>query len=161
MKKNHLTTKYVDLIKSGRMTKQEVNSMRKALGYCSKLPQEEKQNILNAMETMTNKTLGIKITEEHTQQGINFLKRTAFTSKGIPRNTKDYPFNDHDLNILRNFKEFRLVGFEENTNTYSGMVMSYESQWKVKAKNGDSFTYVCGHWGKLQVIYRGYKKGSL
>jgi len=160
MKKHHLTTKYVDLIKSGKMTKTEINSMRKALGHCSRLPSEKKQSIIDAFQNMQNKTLGIKITPEHTEQGINFLKRTAFRTNGAARNTKDYPFSDHDLGVLRNFKEFRLVGLETFTNVY-GNIMSYESEWKVKSKSGDSFTYICGHWGKIQITGRGFKKGTL
>lgn len=157
MKQHKLVAKYLGLIKSGAMTKSEINGMRKALTYFSKLPVDDKRTILDAMSNAKP----IKITDEHTKQGIEYLLKTAFKSNGQSRNTKDFPFSEHDLNCLRKFKEFRLVGLDE---VYNGLgeVMAYQSIWRVYSKTkGDYFDYVCGHWGSVQVINRGFKKGSL
>jgi hypothetical protein len=157
MKTHKLVTKYTALIKSGLMTKSEINGMRKALGFCSKLKSEDKQTILDAMYDAKP----IKITQEHSNQGIAYLLKTAFKSNGEKRNTKYFPFSAHDLNCLLKFKEFRLVSLDEVIG-YGGNVQGYESVWRVYSKTkGDYFDYVCGHWGSVQVCNRGFKKGTL
>lgn len=157
MKTPHrLTAKYTALIKSGTMTKSEINAMRKALGYCSKLPSEEKQKIMDALSGRK-----IRITEEHSNQGINYLKRLAFKTNGEPRRTKNFPFTAHDLETLNNFKEFRLVGLDEIPNNY-GEPFGYNSIWRVYSRTrGEYFDYVQGHWSDLHIIDRGFKKGTL
>lgn len=148
---NKLVNKYTALIKSNKMTKAEVNSMRKALGRCSSLNQDEKRSILDAFYNQVDKKGGIKITEEHTTQGLNYLNKLAFTSKGQPRRTKEYPFGNREIEALKTFKEFRLVGLDEG---YNGMgeMLYYAPIWLVKGKEV-SFEYtVHGQWGALQVV---------
>lgn len=152
---NKLVKKYKALIKKGLMTKSEINGMRKALGYCSKLTEDDKQAILNMLNGKK-----IKISQAHSEQGINYLKKVAFNSKGEPRRTKDFPFSSHDLQILKNFKEFRLVGLDPIENAYT--LWGYNSIWRVHSKTtGEYFDYTCGHWGSVYVVNRGFKKGTL
>jgi hypothetical protein len=134
------------------MTKSEINSMRKALSYFSKsMSKEEKGSIVELVNSSS-----IKLTPDHTLQGINFLKNAAFKSNGVPRSTKNYPFQGTDLEVLQNFKEFRLTGLDE---VYNGMgeVMGYRSIWTTKGKNGNSFEYISGHWEPIVILHRSFK----
>jgi hypothetical protein len=147
-----LFKKYKSLIKSGKMTKTEINSMRKALSYFSKsMSKEEKQTIVDLVNSSS-----IKLTTEHTEQGLNYLKSVAFKSNGSPRNTKDYPFQGTDLEVIQKFKEFRLTGLDEIHNG-CGEIMGYRSIWLTKSKNGNSFEYVSGHWQPITIIHRYFK----
>jgi hypothetical protein len=148
---NKLVEKYQKLISKGRMTKTEINSMRKALGMCSSLTKEEKSVILSSFWNKVNACGGIKITAEHTEQGLNYLKSIAFTSKGLRRNTKDYPFGERELDILRGFKEFALVGLDEQYNGL-GNVLGYSPVWQVRSKK-TFFEYVQdGRWAPVRIV---------
>lgn len=156
MNKQHkLVTKYLGLIKSNRMTKVEINSMRKALGYCSKLPHDDKQTIIESLNEQIRKKNGIEITPDHSEQGLHYLKGLAFTSKGEQRKTKSMPFQWQDLDVLKNFYEFRLIGLEEVSNSF-GETLFYRQIWRTISVNGSYFDYIQGdgQWGEIAVINR-------
>lgn len=146
-----LVSKYLKLIRSNRMTKTEINSMRKALGYCSKLSREDKQTILDAFYSQVEKKGGIKITEEHAAQGLAYLKGLAWTPTGKQRNTKNNPFGVRERAILKEFKEFRLVALREEHNML-GEVMSYSQVWKTQSKREAYFEYVQCNFGLAKSI---------
>lgn len=148
---NKLVKKYTTLIKSNKMTKVEINSMRKALGMSSALNQEEKDVIIKAFYAAVEKKGGIKITQEHTDQGLKYLKNIAWTPKGKVRETKNNPFGYRERAILNEFKEFRLTALEGSFNPYYGEDTHYNSVWTVIGKTG-RFDYVQkGQWG-IEVI---------
>ena len=127
------------------------------MGHYSKLSSEDKAKLHDVFDGLKIK---IKITPEHTLQGITYLKKVAFNSKGEPRKTKDFPFSQHDLDVIKNFKEFRLVGLDANE--CNGTIWGYNSIWRVYSRTrGEYFDYVQGHWSNLYIVNRGFKKGTL
>lgn len=146
-----LVKKYLDLIKTNKMTKTEINSMRKALGYCSKLSREDKNLILDAFYSQVDKKGGIKITEDHAAQGLAYLKSLAWTPTGKERQNKNNPFGSREKSALLSFKEFRLVALREEHNMV-GDVMSYSQVWATIGKQA-RFEYVQGGlWQGIEVI---------
>ena len=148
---NKLVNKYVSLIKTNKMTKTEIDYMRKALGMCSTLNAEEKKAIEDAFYSQVEKKGGIKITEDHSTQGLSYLKSLAWTPKGKPRQTKNNPFAFREREALLSFKEFRLVALYDCHNGL-GERTHVQPVWRVIGKRA-SFEYVQGRlWQGIEVI---------
>lgn len=103
---------------------------------------EDKRFLVNYLEGVIEKKQGIRITKEHTAQGISYLKGLAFRKDGSPRQTKSMPFGTRELEVLRTFKYFRLVGLDDVFNG-CGEVTHYRFIWLVQGRT-DSFKYVQG-----------------
>jgi hypothetical protein len=147
-----LTLKYEKLIKTNKMTRGELHGLRKQLGACSSITEEEKGYLLNTLDKQIAKKGGIHITEEHTLKGINYLKSIAFKKDGTPRNTKNQPFGIREFETLKSFKYFRLSGLREGHRSYDGRVWSYDPIWKVVGRK-NSFKYIQqGQWEVPLVI---------
>jgi hypothetical protein len=94
---------------------------------------------------------GWKITPEQTQKGLAWLMNQWKSPKGVER--KNNPFGYREEEILKNFKEFRLVDFYDNANYYQAQagIKNYIPLYEVISKDGDGFQYyVVG--GKISIV---------
>ncbi len=53
---------------------------------------------------------GFDITKEHSDIGIEYLRKTFFKKNGDPRKAAFDDLTDHDISVLRNFKSLSLLG---------------------------------------------------
>jgi len=94
---------------------------------------------LGLREFLETPLKGRKLDAELTSRGINWLKATLFKKNGEPRNTKmsreGCRYNAHE--IVRKFSHFTFDGFESDG--YGNFI----PRWRVHAKDGRSFSYVC------------------
>ncbi len=137
--------KYKALVAKGVWTENEIIYFRKALGYCGNFDDSEKGYLLAEFGTKEH-----DITDVQSVKGILFLKNLAFKANGEPRKTKDYPFGEFELNVIRNFSHFKFVALAPALNGL-GETMGYEACYRVYADSGASFDYVAHHWGGVVV----------
>jgi len=87
------------------------------------------------------------ITAEQSAKGIDWLKRFAFKADGQPRQTKNMPFAERELNIIRNFHEFKFTGVYNTNQNYDFYIPVYQ----VIDKDGNSFEYTT-NMGLIEVV---------
>lgn len=88
------------------------------------------------------------ITADQTTKGINYLMKVAYRLNGEVRQTKDMPFGERELAIIKDFKEFRFIGVHNaSQNAYRFYLPIYE----VVSNSNGSFEYTC-NMGLIQVI---------
>ena len=75
-----------------------------------------------------NNSNGVMVTEAQNQKGLEFLNR--------PNIRKNMGYRE--LDVLDNFKEFRLKGFHDVGNSYRRFYVPY---WEVIANDGSTFEY--------------------
>lgn len=98
-----------------------------------------------------------KITKDQNEFGRNWLKERYINKKGQPRKQLKHDFNYLDVdstperafNVIKGLKDFRFVGVTGHWNSYFKIYTDITPVYKAIGKNGDSFTYTFGHWGKL------------
>jgi hypothetical protein len=79
---------------------------------------------------------GRRLDKALTAQGREFLNRFLFTSKGVPRKTRDTKYlPDSVFSIVKAFSHFEFVCFtDDNYNNYTPV-------WRVFDRKGNSFSY--------------------
>lgn len=73
----------------------------------------------------------------------------AFKKDGSSRATKNFPFGARELDILKNFKEFRFLGARD---IGIGGIPQNVPIYQVIDKNGHSFAYIAIPWGDIEII---------
>ncbi len=142
--------KYKALVEKRKWTENEIIYFRKALGYCGNFDDSQKGYLLAALAENEH-----DITLEQEAKGIEYLRNLAFKQDGSLRKTKDYPFGGYELNILRDFYEFKFVNLAPERNGM-GEVMCYSAVYRVYDTKGNSFDYVAHPMGGV-VVLRGAK----
>lgn len=119
----------VELKSKGYLTEREILNVRMRLNK-GKLTYDD-----------ASKLLGMKLTSEQTQKGLNWLKNKWKTPKGLER--ENNPFGSREEHIIDNFKEFRLHDLYNNTNAFQDElgIKNFVPVWLVKAKDGSTFQY--------------------
>jgi len=150
--------RYANIIEKGFISKQEVITLKSILsnnGLKGNLTDIEIDKLKDIHVWNGKPEYSVKINDEHTAQGLNFLKGLYKTPTGkLKRICKldqldvpnGYCDNESMMSIIENFKEFRYAGFIENWN---GFRETYAPVWEVVSNNGSSFTYVqtfSGFW---------------
>lgn len=97
---------------------------------------------LGLREFLETPLVGRVLADDLTKIGVEWLNKMLFTSKGKERDTKYTrgAFGPHRYNafaIVKNFSHFTFDGFESDG--YGNV----EPRWRVHAKDGQSFSYVC------------------
>jgi hypothetical protein len=105
-------------------------------------PDPQQEIILNGLREEYD------ITTEQTEKGLNWLRRKLLKNNGEARNGALDIVSEDEIEILRNYKEFKFVGFEkvDGKRTPSGYTTyrsggNYFSIWRVVDINGDYFDY--------------------
>ena len=121
MKKNEkrLLEKYAKIFKKGTIKESAIISLKSLLmnqNYTDTL----KEKLTDLLYSHINKKNGLKITQEQTEKGLNFLKKSLYTKKGKKRDTtKTQYLSDKFYNIVDNFKSFKFYGYYTyDTNIY-------------------------------------------
>jgi hypothetical protein len=106
-----------------------------------------------------------KITKEHTQKGIAWLRDKAFKPSKLQkvldtkergyddtRKTENYPFGERELFAIVNFNYFTFVGFYDASNHYQieQGYHTYYPIWRCYDSDGDSFEYYL-EGGKINI----------
>lgn len=148
--------RYMDILVKGLITKQEVISLKAIFGGGKKnnLTDTEVSEMISAyiypiLVLPDNIGHNIKITKEHTEQGLKFLKSLYLTPKGARKKTNRLneltSTDGYDVNIkeaediLNNFSHFQFNGFYEDCSYHQTI---YKPVWAVIAKDGEFFEYV-------------------
>ena len=83
-----------------------------------------------------------KITPEHAQKGIDYLRLKCLKLNGKPRKTKQVENMPTEFfDAIQEYSHFTFVGFEElDYNLYSNR-SSYMPIWRIHTKSGSTFDY--------------------
>ena len=156
MKENKRLKRLLGLLSQKVLTQSDIRALKTALNLTSKINKADFVKIVNHCN-------GFDITKEHSDIGIEYLRKTFFKKNGDPRRAAFDDLTDHDINVLRNFKKFKFIGFEVNRlnhNIFNNNTnQCFEIVYRVIAKNGDWFDYlaVSYHSGQFEVLNRGAK----
>jgi len=111
------------------ITKPEIEWMRKWLNnsFGSGTDVTDEEFIQAIRDKVPENPDGFRLTPEQTTQGIDFLRKK--------KNQKN--FGERELNVVENFKEFRLIDwFDANPN-----VTFFVPLWRVESDDGNTFEY--------------------
>ena len=86
------------------------------------------------------------ITKEQTIKGIEYLRNTVFKKNGKFRNTKNMPFGEREIDVIKDFKEFKFVGLS----SVSQYTLYYIPVYRVIDNQGNSFEYTTD-MGRMEV----------
>lgn len=101
---------------------------------------------------MLNETGGYSITEEQSDKGISYLRSKIFNLKGEKRNSAYARcFNDEEIEILRDFKEFTFEGVRYDFNHYCERYNT-SPIYRVHSKGGGYFDYTQEHFGLPKIL---------
>lgn len=110
------------------ITKQEIEWMRKFLNDSFGTSTVSDEDFIETIkDKVANSPEGFRITPEQTTQGLDFLRKS--------KNKKF--FGDREMDILENFKEFRLIDWFDAGNATTFFV----PLWRVESTDGNSFEY--------------------
>jgi hypothetical protein len=150
MKENKRLKRLLGLLSQKVLTQSDIRSLKTALNLTSKINKADFVEIVNHCN-------GFDITKEHSDIGIKYLTKTFFKKNGDPRKTAFDDLTDHDINVLKNFKKFKFVGFDlYRPHFQERQYDQYEIIYRVIAKNGDWFDYLAVSWqsGQFEVLRR-------
>lgn len=152
--------RHLKAIASGRMEKNQIHALCHALNGVKRVNLgsdgiHDRQRLLNALNDHINERGEIRITKEQTRIGIDWLRKHCFRKDGSRRKTKDFPFNDHEVQVIRNFAKFRFVGVYNSNGSryaYRSGYFRFSPIYRVYAKDGSHFDYtVPGLWEKNAI----------
>lgn len=142
--------KHLEVLSKNELTEREILNLKRALNpssYCTK-------NQSNAL-VLTVNSATYNLDKALTEKGITYLKSKCFKVDGSIRKNKGSlieEMNEFHFEILRNFKKFLLVGFENvSSNSYENYVPVY----RVIAKNNDFFDYTGISFEESEIIFSG------
>lgn len=92
----------------GFITEREINLLKNRLNH-NKIGYEDIKILFENGE-------GIKISNEQTEKGLNWLKNKGWTTTGKER--KNSPFGYREEEAIKTFKEFKLIELHNNNNYY-------------------------------------------
>lgn len=149
--------RYLAIVGKGFIEKQEVINLRSIFGGYKRnnLTDSEMEKMYNAflypIIDMDNVGPKIVISEDHTQQGLQYLRSLYLTPTGKLKkvnkfdtleSTDSYPVDSFQaIRIIEDFSHFQFNGFMESYTGY-GNRCEYKPVWTVIAKDGSSFDYV-------------------
>lgn len=140
--------------------KGEIGSLRKHIGHCSTWSDAAKEHV----QAIVSDGFDFKITKYQTEMGLDYLLKISLTSKGALRRSKTNFLGQYEVDILRDFKEFRFIGLEfSGYNNWSHNYNFRTPIYRVISKSGKYFDYIAagGSWyqsGSAEVIGHGEVK---
>lgn len=142
--------RYMGIVERGVITKQETINLKSILsdrGLRGKLTDYEVETLKETFETV--KPGKIRITPEHTEQGLNFFKALIYTPTGKVRarwqtyldNIDSAARPEEIREVIDNFSHFEFAGFDGvDYNAYRD-AYNYMPIWRTVAKDGTAFAY--------------------
>lgn len=161
--------KYAGILARGIITKSETTSLKSILSNNALRGNLNELEVERLTEMFTQVEIGqVRITKEHTEQGLNFFKSLIYTPRGKVRaKWKTYLGNidcdstpDQMKYVLSNFSHFELAGFEgTNYNNYTNSY-NYSPIWRAVGKDSSTFEYtqVCVSEATQRGNWTNYKK---
>lgn len=134
--------KKVEMLNKKTLSKSEIQALNKML---NNIRFDDDNTSIELKEQLKGLVLGCKynITTEHTKQGIDFLNKFFFDSRGCLRNTAPIrEIGDCSIivGILKDFERFEFTGFEKELVCYD-TVEIFHRVFKVIDKKGNWFEY--------------------
>ena len=135
--------RYLELIiEKDVWTKQEIQSFKNAVAATRWDKKSLKSEIvLDLLDKLNERDRPIFITEEQTDFGIDWLRKTLLTSSGKLRNTglvRNSLLREYHIEIIKNFSHFEFLGYSvQDYRCYSIGSPVY----RVVSKFGNYFTY--------------------
>lgn len=140
--------RYLDIYSRGVITKQETIALKSILsdrGLRHSLTNFEVNLLTEKFESVAQSL--IRITPEHTEQGLGFFKSLIYTPTGKLRAKWKQYLGAIDSNvtaddmkqIIDNFDHFELAGFQDKYNPYG--TAYYTPIWRTIAKDKSCFEY--------------------
>lgn len=126
--------------------KQQINGLRKGLGYCGNWSQPAKEELT---ETLQRTEYHFNISKEQTQFGIEWLRRTQFRLDGKIR--AGAFIGVREAKIIQNFKRFEFVGLRFIR--VSPCQTDTAPIYRTIARNGEYFDYSCSPMGGFGAAY--------
>ena len=160
MKPNKRLKRLLGLLSQKVLTQNDIRSLKIMLGFSTTFERYDQKVALN--DTIKS-CGGFDITKEHSDIGIEYLTKTFFKKDGDPRKAAFDDLTDHDIEVLRNFKKFKFIGFERSRINYytndNHTNQCFEIIYRVIAKNGDWFEYLAVSWqsGEFEILDRSEK----
>jgi hypothetical protein len=167
-----------DVLNKKVLTYQEILNIKKRLtGYTNNKHELKKEFTNNddiSQPELVRMTLEdynfkdeYKITQEHTDKGLEYLYRVTFKPSKLAEQKRRFkkdgildealrsncPLGYREAIILLNFHHFTFTGFYDATNIYQREVgyRTLYPLWKTYSKNGDSFEYYI-EGGKMNIV---------
>ena len=134
------------------ITKQEINAISKYINSMRfRDPSRESKDLAELFLTIINNR-SYKLTKDQTEFGINWLKNRYYRKDGGHRKQMQHDFQFYEIEdvdyILKNFKEFRFIGYAGIYHRYSGCNSNLVPIYQVIGKDGRSFNYSPVHMGQ-------------
>lgn len=149
-------SKYVDLIKKGKFTEQELISFRRQINGSSRLDIDKRQNLVCLFEEKASSNKSIQLSKEQQLKGLNWLRQKTFKLNGGIR--KNSPLGTYEIVVLNSFKKFTCVGLYNNSeNNY----VNYVPVYRCYGKKGNYFDYICMMWGEITIVSLGDCDGEM
>lgn len=132
MAHTRIAQRYIERIKSGELTKAQMNKMKSVLTgrTSSAITSDEVLEVMEALESHP-----VPITGAWAEQGLKYLKRLA--------QQRESPLEVRHTEIVENFDRFELVAFWEEHNKYCP---TFYPVYRVYAKDGANFDYLGVSW---------------
>jgi len=143
-KPSKIFLKYCTIIKRGLMTEREIISFRSAVGSYTRttLTEDEKSQLVSMVDDVIDSRGYIDLETSQKQKGIDWINRKLFKTNGQLRNdqcVKNTYRVEHVAEIVKNFRDFTLVGFDDlGTNGYRQLMPVY----RCHSIDGKYFDYV-------------------
>lgn len=139
-------------------TEGEINQLRKSLGPCSNWSIVARETIISDYFRHCHRH-NFKITEDQSNKGIEWLKKTQLKKNGELRNSQSVFINEGDKKILENFSHFKFIGLEfSDFNYYSNSYRNIAPIYRTFDKSGNYFDYAPIAFGSCGILDRGYKQ---
>ena len=135
-----LFKKYSELLSQSMLTEQDIISLKSRI---SGMPHSLEKHEVNKLTSLVlYGKCEYKITDDHAQKGIDYLRLKCFTAKGRLRRTKQVDNMPREFfGAINDFDHFTFVGFTElQYNIYSNNHF-YMPVWRIHTKAGQYFDY--------------------
>jgi hypothetical protein len=139
--------RHLENLSKARIAKQDINAISKFLGSLryGNTTNSDKTAAQFMLDLIEEKDGGYRLTKEQTEFGIQWLRDRYIKKDGRMRKAleKDFMSYEHDIvmDIIRNFKEFRFIGYYAEWNSFFKEYCHFVPVYRVHGKNGDSFDY--------------------
>ncbi len=162
--------KQLDIIKSGKYTKSDINSLTKLVGGARFATVERKAKIQALLNLAFNyvhdeyissnfqcdfmffKRGGLKITSDQTELGKEWLKNHFYKKNNTPRSGKNTEHvSDRVLKISKSVSRFEFVGICLVKNPY-GDCNQVLPVYRTFNRKGEYFDYSPIHWGQPVIV---------
>ena len=158
---NYKYIKTQDLLNKNLLTYQEILNIKKRLNGYAKSKENKDLNDYDWKDEY-------KITQEHTDKGLEYLFRVAFKPSKLARQKRVFnkkglmdgatrincPLGYRELTILLQFHHFTFTGFYDASTSSYGLEQGFHNYlpiWKCYDKDGDSFEYYISG-GEMNII---------